>query len=106
MVRLRPRRRRAGDGQPPGARPLPGVGRPACLQSPPANEGDAMDETVIEIAEAVRSGERKASEVLDAALAAIEDHNGRLGAFVHVDEALARETAAAIDAAVADGRDP
>jgi aspartyl-tRNA(Asn)/glutamyl-tRNA(Gln) amidotransferase subunit A len=65
-----------------------------------------MDETAIAIAESVRRGERTAVEVLDAALAAVADGNDRLGAFVHVDEGLARRAAEAVDAAVADGRDP
>ena len=50
--------------------------------------------------------ERKAVDVLDEALAAVAGGNERLGAFVHVDEALARQAAAAVDAAVAAGRDP
>ncbi|HEX6420609.1 MAG TPA: amidase family protein [Acidimicrobiales bacterium] len=65
-----------------------------------------MHETAIEVAEAVRRGERRASEVLDEALAAIAAGNERLGAFVHVDEALARDAAEAVDAAVARGEDP
>ena len=65
-----------------------------------------MDASAVEIAEAVRRGERRAVEVLDDALAAVDAGNGRLGAFVHVDEGLAREAAEAVDAAVAAGRDP
>jgi aspartyl-tRNA(Asn)/glutamyl-tRNA(Gln) amidotransferase subunit A len=65
-----------------------------------------MDETAIAIAESVRRGERTAVEVLDAALAAVADGNDRLGAFVHVDEGLARRAAEAVDAAVAAGQDP
>ena len=66
-----------------------------------------MRETAIEIAESVRQGQRKAVEVLDEALAAVAAGNERLGAFVHVDEALARQAAAeAVDATVAAGRDP
>ncbi|HET6663852.1 MAG TPA: amidase family protein, partial [Acidimicrobiales bacterium] len=68
--------------------------------------GSRFDIGAIEIAEAVRSGQRRASDVLDQALAAIEDGNDQLGAFVHLDEALARAAAEAVDAAVADGRDP
>jgi aspartyl-tRNA(Asn)/glutamyl-tRNA(Gln) amidotransferase subunit A len=63
-------------------------------------------ESAIEIAESVRRGERKAGDVLDAALEAIAERNDELGAFVHVDEAVAREAAAAVDAAVARGDDP
>jgi aspartyl-tRNA(Asn)/glutamyl-tRNA(Gln) amidotransferase subunit A len=65
-----------------------------------------MEQTAIEIAGAVRRGERRAVEVLDDALAAVAAGNDRLGAFVHLDEGLARATAEAVDAAVADGRDP
>ena len=46
--------------------------------------------TVVELAEAVRAGERRAVEVLDDALAAIEAANEPLNAFVHVDPDLAR----------------
>ncbi|HLT68843.1 MAG TPA: amidase family protein [Acidimicrobiales bacterium] len=65
-----------------------------------------MRETAIEIAEAVRRGERRAVEVLDEALAAIRAGNDRLGAFVHVDEELARRAAERVDATVTAGRDP
>ncbi len=63
-------------------------------------------DAAIEIAESVRKGDRRATEVLDTVLEAIEAGNDRLGAFVHVDEARARAAAEAVDAAVADGRDP
>ncbi|HET9611324.1 MAG TPA: amidase family protein [Acidimicrobiales bacterium] len=65
-----------------------------------------MHETAIETAEAVRRGERRAVEVLDEALAAIAAGDERLGAFVHVDEGVARAAAEAVDAAVARGEDP
>ncbi len=65
-----------------------------------------MRETAIEIAESVRRGQRKAVDVLDETLAAVAEGNDRLGAFVHVDEELAQAAAAAVDAAVAAGRDP
>jgi aspartyl-tRNA(Asn)/glutamyl-tRNA(Gln) amidotransferase subunit A len=65
-----------------------------------------MDQTAIEVAESVRRGERRAVEVLDDALAAIAAGNDRLGAFVHVDEGLARKAAEAVDATVDAGRDP
>ena len=65
-----------------------------------------MEQTAIEIAEAVRRGERRAVEVLDDALAAIASGNERLGAFVHLDEGIARAAAEAVDAAVAAGHDP
>src|SRR5689334_24579503 len=63
-------------------------------------------DTVLEIAEAVRSKQRKATEVLDEVLDNIKRGNERLNAFVHVDEALARRAAEAVDAAVARGEDP
>ncbi len=65
-----------------------------------------MDQTAIEIADAVRRGERRAVEVLDEALVAVAAGNERLGAFVHVDEQVARAAAEAVDVAVAEGRDP
>jgi aspartyl-tRNA(Asn)/glutamyl-tRNA(Gln) amidotransferase subunit A len=65
-----------------------------------------VDETAIEIATAVRSGERKAVEVLDACLAEVAAGNAALNAFVHLDEDLARAAAEAVDARVAAGDDP
>ena len=65
-----------------------------------------MDETAIEIAASVRAGERKAVEVLDECLAAVAAGNDSLNAFVHVDEALARTAAEAVDERVAAGEDP
>jgi Asp-tRNA(Asn)/Glu-tRNA(Gln) amidotransferase A subunit family amidase len=65
-----------------------------------------MELSAVEIAAAVRGGERTAVEVLDEALAAIAAGNEALAAFVHVDEGLARAAAEAVDAAVAAGRDP
>ena len=65
-----------------------------------------IEETVVDIAESVRRGERKAGEVLDAVLAEIESGNERLNAFVHVDADLARTAAEAVDEAVARGDDP
>lgn len=65
-----------------------------------------MEETAIQIAESVRSGERKAVEVLDACLAAVAQGNDELNAFVHVDERLARAAAEAVDSKVAAGGDP
>ena len=67
---------------------------------------DADEPTVIELAESVRRGERKAVEVLDEYLTRIEAGNERLNAFVHLDADLAREAAAAVDEAVARGDDP
>src|SRR5438445_6631079 len=62
--------------------------------------------TVIEVAESVRRGERKAVEVLDACLEALAKRNGALNAFVHVDDEQARAAADAVDAVVARGDDP
>jgi aspartyl-tRNA(Asn)/glutamyl-tRNA(Gln) amidotransferase subunit A len=59
-----------------------------------------------EIAESVRRGERKATEVLDECLAAIDARNPSLNAFVHLDTEGARQSAAAVDDALAAGRDP
>lgn len=65
-----------------------------------------MDETAIEIAAAVRAGERSAVEVLEAALAEVAAGNDALNAFVHLDEDLARAAAEAVDEKVARGSDP
>ncbi len=65
-----------------------------------------MDETAIQIATAVRSGERRAVDVLDECLAAVDKGNDALNAFVHLDEGIARAAAEAVDAAVARGDDP
>ena len=62
--------------------------------------------SVIELAEAVRRGERSAREVLGECLSAIERHNPALNAFVHLDVELANRAAAAVDAAVARREDP
>lgn len=62
--------------------------------------------TAIEISAAVRSGEIKATEVLDECLSAIEMANPILNAFVHVGEEVARRAADAVDATVARGEDP
>ncbi len=62
--------------------------------------------TVIEIADAVRVGERRAVEVLDHCLSAIGRLDGQLNAFVHVDPDGAWRAAEAVDRAVAMGRDP
>jgi aspartyl-tRNA(Asn)/glutamyl-tRNA(Gln) amidotransferase subunit A len=62
--------------------------------------------TVIEIAESVRRGERKAVEVVDDYLLRIAEGNERLNAFVHLDAELAHRAAAAVDETVARGDDP
>lgn len=61
---------------------------------------------MIELADAVRRGERKAVEVLDEYLERIASGNERLNAFCHVDADLARASANAVDEAVARGDDP
>jgi aspartyl-tRNA(Asn)/glutamyl-tRNA(Gln) amidotransferase subunit A len=63
-------------------------------------------DTVIDVADAVRRGERKAVEVLDECLSRIETANPALNAFVHVDADLARDVAMLVDDAVARGEDP
>ena len=62
--------------------------------------------SVVELAESVRSGDTKAVDLLDRALAAIDKGNAALNAFVHVDAELARRAAEAVDAKVAGGEDP
>jgi aspartyl-tRNA(Asn)/glutamyl-tRNA(Gln) amidotransferase subunit A len=59
-----------------------------------------------ELAAAVRTGERTARAITEAALAAVAAHDGEVHAFLTVlgDDALAQ--ADAVDAAVAQGRDP
>jgi aspartyl-tRNA(Asn)/glutamyl-tRNA(Gln) amidotransferase subunit A len=58
------------------------------------------------IAGAVRRGERSALEVLEEHLARIAAREGEVHAFNTLTEAHAREAAAAVDAAVGEGRDP
>lgn len=62
--------------------------------------------TVVEVADAVRAGELKATEVLDECLDAVADRNGDLNAFVHLDADAARAAAQAVDDIVARGEDP
>lgn len=63
-------------------------------------------DSAIEIAEAVRSGERAAVEVLEEALGDIRRADPGLNAWVRLDEEAARRSAEAVDADVAAGRDP
>jgi aspartyl-tRNA(Asn)/glutamyl-tRNA(Gln) amidotransferase subunit A len=65
-----------------------------------------IEETTIDLADQVRRGERKAVELLDAALEGIAERNGEVNAFVHVDDDLARESARRVDEVVARGDDP
>jgi aspartyl-tRNA(Asn)/glutamyl-tRNA(Gln) amidotransferase subunit A len=59
-----------------------------------------------EIADGVRAGQLTAAEVVEASLDRIARLDGPLRAFVCVDPGGARRAAAAVDAAVAAGRDP
>ena len=59
-----------------------------------------------ELAAQVRAGTRKAVDVLDEHLAAIDRREGEIHAFNLVTRDLARSQAEAVDAAVAAGRDP
>jgi len=65
-----------------------------------------LDEGAARIAGAVRSGEAKAAEVLEEALARIEAADGELHCFMTVMGESARAKAAEVDEAVAAGRDP
>jgi aspartyl-tRNA(Asn)/glutamyl-tRNA(Gln) amidotransferase subunit A len=60
----------------------------------------------VEVADAVRAGELKATEILDQCLDAVIAGNDELNAFVHLDADAARTAAEAVDAAVARGEDP
>jgi aspartyl-tRNA(Asn)/glutamyl-tRNA(Gln) amidotransferase subunit A len=62
--------------------------------------------TAVEIARQVRTGERRATEVLDEHLARIDRRDTELNAFNLVTADAARDRAAAIDAAVVAGDDP
>lgn len=58
------------------------------------------------LADAVRAGETRATELLEHHLARISEKNEALGAFVFLDADRARERAEAVDAQVARGDDP
>ncbi|MBP6150868.1 amidase family protein, partial [Candidatus Neomicrothrix sp.] len=62
--------------------------------------------TAIEIAAAVRSGERSALEVVDESLGAIDTANPGLNAFLVITADEARAVAESVDAQVAAGEDP
>ena len=62
--------------------------------------------SALEIAAAVRSGERSAADVIDEHLARIETGDGEINAFNLVTAEAAQEAAAVIDGAVAAGEDP
>lgn len=65
--------------------------------------GAWMDATASEIARAVNAREVSAAEIVDAAFARIEERDGAVGAFLTRTEALARESARAVDAKLAAG---
>jgi len=65
-----------------------------------------LDRPATAIAAAVRSGEARAADIAEAALARIAAANPGLGAFTDVTAGRARAAAARVDAAVAQGRDP
>ncbi len=62
--------------------------------------------SALDIASAVRTGERSAVDVLDDHLARIAQREGEVHAFNLVTAGLARAQAEAVDTAVAEGRDP
>ena len=65
----------------------------ACPRSPPSSRPPTR----------VRTGTQSAEELVRACLDAVEEHNDRLNAFVHLDAELALAEARAVDAAVRDG---
>src|SRR5579863_4011940 len=67
---------------------------------------DFCRDSMIELASKVRTGELSAREVVGHALSRIEALNPIVNAFVAVDGEQALDEAAAVDAAVAAGRDP
>ncbi len=68
--------------------------------------GSAPVRSATEIAAGVRSGELSAVEVLDEHLARVALRESEVHAFNHLDEAAARDAAAALDRRVAAGEDP
>src|SRR5262249_23067309 len=87
---------RRGSGR--GGRALP---RPAHHE-----RGSVSRTSAVETAAAVRSGERRAIDVLEEHLARIDDREGEIHAFNTVLADDARAVADALDAEVAAGRDP
>lgn len=67
---------------------------------------DFIRQSVVSLAEAVRSGQIGARELVSHALARIDELDGSLGAFVVVDSERALKRARAIDDTVASGGDP
>ncbi|MGO9344038.1 MAG: amidase [Acidimicrobiales bacterium] len=79
------------------------------VQQAPTCYAGAMDfcrDSIVELASLVRSGELSAREVMEHALSRIEALNPVVNAFVAVDGDRALDAAAAVDSAVAAGRDP
>jgi len=73
---------------------------------PVATPGAGSGPTAVEIADAVRSGRRRARDVLEEHLALIDAHDGQVHAFLEVSAESARNRADAVDATVAAGGDP
>ena len=65
-----------------------------------------MSDTAVDIARAVRAGDRRARDVVEECLAVVEERDPELHACLLVLSAGARSAADAVDAAVADGDDP
>jgi len=62
--------------------------------------------SVIEIAEAVRSGQTTARQMVEQCLEEIEQNNGPINAFVYLDKQGALAAADALDQRIANGEDP
>ncbi len=62
--------------------------------------------SAIDIANRVRQGERTAQSILDDSLRAIDERNGDLNVFLHIDERGARAAAELVDERVGRGEDP
>jgi len=67
---------------------------------------EVWEEDAWELADAVRGGDRRSTDLLDVFVERIEKLNPELNAFCYLDLEGARARAAAIDAAVARGDDP
>lgn len=65
-----------------------------------------VDGGVVAVADSVRRRQRRATDVVELALARVSGRNEGLNAFVHVDASLALALAEQIDARVAAGEDP
>ncbi len=86
----------SGDDRRPGTGPATGAGAATGAGGAPAQD----------VAAAVRSGQRRAVDVVEEHLAAIAAVDGELGCFVRVTAEQARAQAAAVDRVVAAGGDP